>query len=225
MRRRIRRLQNEVTSVPVSGLGPEKAFLFTDLEGSTRLWELAPGPMSVALARHDDIMHRFIEQYGGSVFKTVGDAFCAVFPDVTAALAAALKAQIELPSESFDRIGSLRARMAIHFGSALERSGDYFGPSLNPVARLLSAGHGGQVLVSFAAAERVDELPGGATLVELGEYRLRDLTEPAEPRAPRCIHPRTFPTGPNAPRLAELLDHGSQLPMFFGLVAKRDQHA
>src|SRR5438093_5638387 len=94
----------------VAGTGT--AFLFTDIEGSTRLWDLFPEEMSRALARHDAIMRRSIERGGGSVFKTVGDAFCAVFPDAPGALGAALDAQIELQSETFDHIGSLRVRMA-----------------------------------------------------------------------------------------------------------------
>jgi predicted ATPase/class 3 adenylate cyclase len=195
--------------------GSAKAFLFSDIEGSNRLWELAPGTMAEALARHDAIMHRRIEQAGGSVFKTVGDAFCAVFPDASAAIQAALQAQIELQSESFDQIGSLQVRMAVHSGAALERHGDYFGPSLNRVARLLSAGHGGQILVSLAAAECVEDLAAGATLMELGEYRLRDLIKPE--RIFQLVHP-ALPSDLRSIRALEAVQHNLpiQLTSFIG---------
>src|SRR3954452_7011603 len=121
-------------------------FLFTDIVGSTRRWELSPNDMSAALQRHDAILHDSIEASGGYVFKTVGDAFCAAFPTVADGLAAALAAQTTLHSQP-SGLG-LRVRMALHTGSVEVRDGDYFGQAVNRVARILSAGHGGQVLLS-----------------------------------------------------------------------------
>jgi predicted ATPase/class 3 adenylate cyclase len=154
-------------------------FLFTDIEGSTKLWERYPEAMQAALARHDEILQGAIETHGGYVFKTVGDAFCAAFPTAADALEAALGAQRDLRAENWGKIGPLRVRMALHAGASDERGSDYFGPSVNRVARLLSAGHGGQILLSLAAQELVrDELPGGTELRDLGEGRLKVLFRP-----------------------------------------------
>ena len=113
-------------------------FLFTDIEGSTRMWERSPQAMQAALARHDELLRRAIEQRSGYVFKTVGDAFCCAFPTVPDALKAAVEIQRRLLSSEWEEIGPLRVRMALHTGAAEERDGDYFGPPLNRVARLLS---------------------------------------------------------------------------------------
>src|SRR5579884_3950955 len=123
-------------------------FLFSDIEGSTRRWEAYPNAMAVALARHDRLMREAIEQCGGYVFKTVGDAFCAAFSQAGDAVRAALIAQRGLSNGEFSAVGDIRVRMALHTGTAHERDRDYFGPAVNRVARLLSIGHGGQVLVS-----------------------------------------------------------------------------
>jgi predicted ATPase/class 3 adenylate cyclase len=154
-------------------------FLFTDIEGSTRMWERSPQAMQVALARHDELLRRAIEERGGYVFKTVGDAFCCAFPTAPDALEAALDAQRLLLKERWGEMDPLRVRMALHIGAAEERDGDYFGPPLNRVARLLSAAHGGQVLLSLPTHEMVrDQLPAGMNLAELGEHRLKDLFRP-----------------------------------------------
>src|ERR687893_3328794 len=154
-------------------------FLFTDIEGSTRLWERDASAMRSALARHDGIVRSAIEDRGGFVFKTVGDAFCAAFSSATDAVEAALVAQRTLHAEPWEEGSKIRARMALHTGVVEERSGDYFGPPVNRVARLLSAGHGGQTLLSLASQELVrDALPDGARLEDLGERRLKDLFRP-----------------------------------------------
>jgi predicted ATPase/class 3 adenylate cyclase len=154
-------------------------FLFTDVEGSTSLWESMPQAMSEALSRHDEILRTAIEAHNGHVFKTVGDAFHATFSAAPDALRAALEAQRALLHESWDLTGPLRVRMALHTGTAEVRDGDYFGPSLNRVARLLSAGHGGQILLSLATQELVrDRLPEESGLRDLGERRLKDLSRP-----------------------------------------------
>lgn len=155
------------------------AFLFTDVEGSTKLWEAHGAVMGATIARHDELLRRTIETHFGHVFKTVGDAFCAAFDTAQHALAAALAAQRALHDESWGDIGALRVRMAVHVGVAEERDNDYFGPAVNRVARLLSAGHGGQVLLSLPATELArDSLPAGAALRDLGEHRLKDLDRP-----------------------------------------------
>jgi predicted ATPase/class 3 adenylate cyclase len=155
-------------------------FLFTDIEGSTKMWERNPSVMQKALSRHDEILGDAIEANGGYVFKTVGDAFCASFSNALDALEAALSAQQALSAEAWsEEIGAIRVRMALHAGTAEERGGDYFGPPVNRVARLLSAGHGGQVLLSHAAQELTrDDLPEGASLRDLGQRRLKDLFRP-----------------------------------------------
>src|SRR5215207_3847017 len=118
--------------------------------------------MQAALARHDELLRWAIEERGGYVFKTVGDAFCAVFATAPEALEAALEAQRLLLKERWAKSSPLRVRMALHLGAAEERDGDYFGSSVNRVARLLSAAHGGQVLLSLSAQELVrDQLPAG----------------------------------------------------------------
>ncbi|CAN5711292.1 hypothetical protein BH20ACT12_BH20ACT12_10460 [soil metagenome] len=108
-------------------------FLFTDVEGSTRMWERDPTAMRSALARHDEILRSAIEESGGSVFKTMGDAFCAAFFSVPGALDAALSAQRALHAEEWDEGSVIRVRMALHTGAVEERGGDYFGPALNPI--------------------------------------------------------------------------------------------
>jgi predicted ATPase/class 3 adenylate cyclase len=154
-------------------------FLFTDIEGSTRLWERDAGAMQAALDRHDAILRKAIGEHGGRVFKTVGDAFCAVFATAVDALAAALEAQRILLAQDWGRLGPLRVRMALHAGTANERGGDYFGPSLNRVARLVSAAHGGQVLLSVSVYGLLgDRLPEQVGLRDLGERRLKDLFRP-----------------------------------------------
>lgn len=153
-------------------------FLYTDIEGSTQLWERYPAAMKIALARHDALLREAIESHHGSVFKIIGDAFCAVFPAAPDALAAALAAQRALHAQAWGET-PIKVRMAIHSGEAETRDGDYFGPMFNRLARLLSAGHGGQTLLSAAAYELLqDSLPDGAELRDMGERRLKDLIRP-----------------------------------------------
>src|SRR5215217_1701744 len=185
-------------------------FLFTDIEGSTKLWEKSPRSMQIALTRHDALLWEAIEGHGGFVFKTVGDAFCAVFPTALGALKLALAAQRGLFSEAWgDEIGGLRARMALHTGTTHERDGDYFGPPVNRVARLLSAGHGGQILLSSSTQELVrDHLPPETHLRDLGERRLKDLSRPER------IFQLTAPDLPSEfPPLKTLETHTNNLPL------------
>lgn len=154
-------------------------FLFTDIEGSTRLWETYPQAMQAALARHDALLRQIFEGHGGFVFKTVGDAFYVAYQNCQDALTAALTAQRALRGATWGETGELKVRMALHTGAADERDGDYFGPALNRVARLLSAGHGSQVLLSANSADMVRHtLEAGHELRDMGERRLKDLIRP-----------------------------------------------
>lgn len=152
----------------------QKTFLFTDIEGSTRLWESTPDGMRVALARHDALMKSAIESAGGTVFKTIGDAFCAVFPDPIHGVDAATRAQLALHKVFADGPIRIRVRMALHHGEAEHRDDDYFGQALNHVARVLSAGHGGQVLATDSVRDRA----GANRFRSLGRHRLKDIEHP-----------------------------------------------
>jgi predicted ATPase/class 3 adenylate cyclase len=155
--------------------------LFTDVEGSTRLWEAEPDAMARALRRHDEILRAAIGQAGGFVFKTVGDAFCAAFETPQAALAAVLAAQRSLGAEPWPTGRPIRVRMSLHTGVCEERDNDYFGPVVNRAARLEAVAHGGQVLVSGPTAELLSEaLPEGVALRDLGSRRLKDLGRPEQ---------------------------------------------
>jgi predicted ATPase/class 3 adenylate cyclase len=154
-------------------------FLFTDIEGSTTRWEHRPEAMRLALARHDALVRAAIHEHAGHVVKTMGDAFHAVFVRASDAVAAALIAQRRLQAEPWGEIGPIRVRMAAHTGAAEERGGDYYGTPVNRAARLMSAGHGGQVLLSQSTYELVrDAPPDEVTFVDLGEHRLKDLIRP-----------------------------------------------
>jgi len=171
-----------IPASPPTALPPGTVtFLFTDIVGSTTLWEAHPQAMAQALARHDAILHEVIAAQGGLVFKTVGDAVHAVFTTAAGALEAALAAQHALQQESWGATGPLRVRMALHTGAAEARDGDYFGPPLNRIARILATGHGGQVLLSLASEELVrDHLRPGVTLLDLGAHQLKDLSRPEQ---------------------------------------------
>lgn len=155
-------------------------FLFTDIEGSTNLWERSPDAMRDALAEHDAIVRRVTANRGGVVFKTFGDQFCCAFHRPEEALDAAIEAQRALRNHDWAAdVGELRVRMGIHTGKAVERDGDYFGPTVNRVARLMSVGNGGQILVSAASGALLQNaLRADVALRDLGPHRLRDLSRP-----------------------------------------------
>jgi class 3 adenylate cyclase len=156
-------------------------FAFTDIEGSTQRWDRDRAAMQDAVRRHDQLMRAAIASYSGYVFKTIGDAFCAAFERPEDAVAAMLDVQRALAAEDLSALGGLPVRVAIHTGTADERDGDYFGPAVNRVARLLAIGHGGQVLVSGVTTDIVQgSLPPQATLRSLGEHQLRDLARPEQ---------------------------------------------
>jgi predicted ATPase/class 3 adenylate cyclase/DNA-binding CsgD family transcriptional regulator len=150
--------------------------LFTDIEGSVRLWEADRDAMAVASGRHDRIIREQIEASGSHVFKTVGDAHRAVFAGPAAALSSAVAIQRAAGAEPWASGLPIRVSMALHSGACTERDGDYVGPVVNRAARLLDIGHGGQVLVTAATyALLAGRLPGGIGFRDLGEQRLRDL--------------------------------------------------
>ena len=149
-------------------------FLFTDLVGSTRLWEQYPTEMRGALARHDEIVRSSIEAHGGYVFATGGDGFAAAFAGAGSAVDAAISAQRGLGAEAWPAEMVLSARMGLHSGEAEERDGDYFGPTLNRVGRLHAVGHGGQILVSETTERLVRD---HVELIDLGRFRLRGFDE------------------------------------------------
>ncbi|MSP13746.1 MAG: tetratricopeptide repeat protein [Chloroflexi bacterium] len=159
-------------------------FLFTDIEDSTRLWQEYPVAMRQARARHDAILRSAIEAQGGRIFKTVEDACYAVFATPQDALQVAVATQQALYAEPWGETGPLRVRMALHTAVAEApavpgAAGDYQGPPLNRVARLLAAGHGSQILMSQPVYDLVrDTMPASLDLRDLGERRLRDLIRP-----------------------------------------------
>lgn len=135
--------------------------------------------MPEALARHDAILRGAVEQSGGTVVKTTGDGLHAAFDTASDALRATLAAQLALRAEAWALAKPLKVRMGIHVGDGERRDGDYYGPALNRAARIMAAGHGGQILVSAATAQlTAGSLPPGARLKDMGTHRLKDLTLP-----------------------------------------------
>ncbi|MCC6499979.1 MAG: tetratricopeptide repeat protein [Anaerolineales bacterium] len=157
-------------------------FLFTDIQGSTRLWQEKPVGMSVAHARHNSILRTAIESHRGYVFQVIGDAFCAAFHTPGDALCAALEAQKKLHSEQWGE-AVIKVRMGIHTGEAeLQEGGDYRGfLTLSRLQRLMSAAHGGQTLVSLTTQELLQHrLPEDASLLDMGTRRLKDWNRPEQ---------------------------------------------
>ena len=155
-------------------------FLFTDIEGSTKLWRDHEKAMERAQARHHEILRAAIESNSGYIFQVIGDAFCAAFHKAGDALKAAVQAQSELTKEAWGE-AVIKVRMGIHTGEAeIKEDGQYNGYlTMSRVKRLMSAGHGGQVLVSLTSEELIrDDPPPNVELRDLGEHRLKDLIRP-----------------------------------------------
>lgn len=151
-------------------------FVFTDIVGSTRLWERFPVEMAAAVRRHDELLRRIFEEHAGYVFKTVGDSFCVAFEVPRNAVLAAVAVQLALALEDWGGIGEITVRTAIHAGPVESRAGDYFGGTVNRVARIESAAHGRQILTSQIVGDLlVDDPLSGITFKPLGEHRLRSL--------------------------------------------------
>lgn len=147
-------------------------FLFTDVEGSTRLWAADSAAMSASLLVHDRILRGTIESHGGYVFTTAGDSFAAAFARASDAVTAAATVQHELAIAAWPG-PALRVRMGMHLGEPEERGGDYFGPVVNTAARVEAAGHGGQVLITDAV-----RTTAAVNATDLGVHQLRDVDEP-----------------------------------------------
>jgi predicted ATPase/class 3 adenylate cyclase len=191
-------------------------FLFTDLEGSTRLWREHPEAMRPALARHDEIVRGLVAAHGGFVVKTTGDGVHAVFSTASDAVDAAVAVQLGLAAEEWSLPGRLRVRMGIHSGPAELRDGDYYGTAVNRAARLMSVAHGGQVVVSNATEALLGDT--GLELTDLGDHALRDLGR-AE-RVFQVLHPnleREFPP------LASLNAFAGSLPVQATSFVGRDE--
>jgi class 3 adenylate cyclase len=154
-------------------MSPTLSFLFTDVEGSTRLWERYPEAMKGALERHDAALRAAVQGSSGRIVKTTGDGFMCVFASPLDAVSACIAAQHALAGQTWAEMDPLRVRMGVHAGQAEVRAEDYFGPAVIRAARIMAAGHGGQVLLSATAASLVmDRLPEGTQLRDLGEHRL-----------------------------------------------------
>jgi class 3 adenylate cyclase len=201
--------------------GPNElfTFVFTDIEGSSQLWEMHGPAMRAALARHDALVRGTLERHGGHVFKTLGDSFCAAFRHAPDAVRAVLQAQRALyaaaaaandnapaaeqpPAREAEPPLPLHVRVALHTGPAERRDNDYFGAALNRTDRLVKIAHGGQTLLSDATAATLlqneeADLPDGATLRDLGPHRLRDLS--GAERVWQLCHPDLRRRRPDAP--------------------------
>lgn len=153
-------------------------FLFTDIQGSTRLWETQPQEMLNALERHNQILQAAVTARDGRIFRTVGDAYCAVFNSASAALETSVTSQRRLQAEDWSLDSPLRVRMGLHTGEAESRGGDFVGASLNLLGRLMAVCHGGQILMTNATQALVSRsLPPGVTLLDLGHHQFRDMAQ------------------------------------------------
>jgi predicted ATPase/DNA-binding SARP family transcriptional activator len=177
-------------------LGDTVAFLFTDIEASTRAWERDVTGMGSDLERHDALLIDICVAWDGDVFAHTGDGLCVAFPTAAAAIGAAVDGQRALETGDWQQSMPLRVRMAIHAGAAQRRGGNWFGPTLNRAARLLTAASGGQIICSETAAGLSrDLLPDEVDLVDRGEVDLPDLPRPE--RIYQVTHPDLRP--PAAP--------------------------
>ena len=159
--------------------------VLTDVQGSTRLWQDESVAMDAAMARHHEIVHSAVAEHGGwrPVDQGEGDAVFAAFRSATEALAAVAQVQRELAAEAWPTSIPLRVRIGIHLGEVTERGGNLYGDPVNRCARLRGLGAGGQTLLSAAVHEVVrDKLPTGASVTDLGEHRMKDLTRRQLPR-------------------------------------------
>ena len=170
-------------------------FLLTDIEGSTKLWERDPEPMSRALKRHDELATAIVEGHDGRVIRSKGegDSLFAVFARASDAVAATAELQRAFHREPWREGAGLRVRMALRTGEAELRDGDFYGTAVNRCARIRAMAHGGQALASQATCELTrDSLPDGVSLKDVGVHRLKDLSRVragALRRASRCRRP------------------------------------
>ena len=181
-------LRPAVKGQRVQGSTGVTTLLFTDIEGSARLWEQHGEEMSRALAAHDAASRAAVERNHGIVVKMTGDGMYAAFSDPVDALNATALLQQTLENLATATI-PLRVRAGLHLGMVERRDDDLFGSAVNRAARIMKAAHGGQVLVSQAVADGVnDRLPSMVTLRDLGAVRLRDLA--TSERVYQLVHPQ-----------------------------------
>ena len=193
-------------------------FLFTDIESSTRMLQAHPRGYGAAIARHHELLANAVEQAGGVVFETVGDAVYAAFSDPVAAVRAAVEGQRSLQAEPWPDAAELRVRMGLHTGPVEVRGAHYFGAPLYRCARIMGAAHGGQVVLSLATAELVGDTDADIQLRDLGEHRLRDLQRPEH--LLQLVHP-DLPQ--DFPRLRSLEGRPNNLPILRTETIGRDQ--
>jgi predicted ATPase/class 3 adenylate cyclase len=177
-------------------------FLFTDIEGSTRLWEEDPERMRPALARHDAIARSAVEHHHGVLVKMTGDGVHAAFADPLDAVRATLEIQHALADPQQTHGVPLAVRCGLHAGVVERRDNDFYGSAVNRAARIMSAAHGGQALLSRTVAEMIDgRMPEGASLRDLGAVRLRDMARPEQ--VFQIVHARLRADFPALRSLAE----------------------
>jgi predicted ATPase/class 3 adenylate cyclase len=170
-------------------------FLFTDIEGSTEKWEQAPRRMAQAVARHDDLLREAVEAHRGRVIKTTGDGIYAAFADATDGIAAVVAIQLSLADPQATAGVPIAVRCGLHLGPAEQRDNDYFGNTINRTARVMSAAHGGQVLVSQAVVDALNGQPrSDVGFRDLGTVRLKGLATPEH--VYQVLHPRLRPDFP-----------------------------
>ena len=153
-------------------------FLFTDIEGSTRLLTELGAAFSEVLRTHHEILREAIESHGGVVERTEGDAFFALFPTAQAAVSAAVDAQRRLATEPWPRDDPLKVRMGLHTGEAARVDDELVGLDIHRAARIAAVGWGGQVLVSEASRQLLSGERADIELRDLGAHRLKDLDAP-----------------------------------------------
>jgi len=180
-----------VQAPPIQGGGTSElvTFLFTDIEGSTEKWEQAPQRMAQAVARHDALLREAVESHGGRVIKTTGDGIYAAFPDAADSIAAVVAIQMSLADPEATAGVPITVRCGLHRGPAEQRDNDYFGNTVNRTARVMSAAHGGQVLVSQAVVDALGGQPRAEVAFrDLGTVRLKGLAAPEH--VYQVLHPR-----------------------------------
>jgi predicted ATPase/class 3 adenylate cyclase len=201
-------------------------FAFTDIEGSARLWETEPTAMTRALVLHNEILHAAFGHHGGVVFSTMGDEMAVAFSSAAGAVRAALEAQLALMAAPWPtETGVLKVRMGLHTDEAVLSDGQYASRPLNRCARLMAAAHGGQILMSDVTEALVrSQLPDGATALDLGEHRLRDLA--GRMHIFQLVHP-DVPGAFSAPRTLDAFPGNLplQVSSFIGRARELEQTA
>jgi class 3 adenylate cyclase len=189
-------------------------FLFTDIVGSSQLWEQEPERMARAMASHDALLRGLVESNAGTVVKMAGDGLHAAFEDPLDAMKAALAIQLALSDSNATNGIALQVRCGLHVGAVERRDNDFFGRAVNRAARIMSAAHGGQALVSQAIYELVrDRLPADTSLLDLGCVRLRDMTHPEQ--VYQVVHPHLRAQFPPPRSLESANNNLPQLPTSF----------